>query len=270
MKNRQFFPKIMKLKILHMLLPLYMVAEVHATAQDVHDIIDICTSSERIMKDYALIGMKITYHDPQKDLDETVKHLDKEMSDLETRKLTITLHKEEEGLHRQWEKIEDNLTHSPNKKSALTLHHYVNTFAQHCEVLAEHLAKDMGNPAEHYVVEIARLNLNVQELAGVYVMKAWGTISDDEYFKEVKGILSEYSKTYNELLAADEKLVSSEVKKRLKVLKKHFMLFEFMAESRSGRFVPLAIAKKANKIHKETKDILREEEGEVENESSSK
>jgi len=264
MKNRQFFPKIMKLKILHMLLPLYMVAEVHATAQDVHDIIDICTSSERIMKDYALIGMKITYHDPQKDLDETVKHLDTEMADLEGHKLTTTLHKEEDGLHHEWVEIEDNLTHAPSKKSALTLHHHVNAFAKHCEVLAEHLAKDTGNPAEHYVVEIARLNLNVQELAGVYVMKAWGTIGDDEYYQEVKEILSDYTKTYNDILAADEKLVSKNIKKQLKVLKKHFMIFEFMAESRSGRFVPLAIAKKANKIHKETTEILLEEEEEIE------
>jgi hypothetical protein len=216
------------------------------------------------MKDYALIGMKITYHDPQKDLDKTVKHLDQEMADLEKHKLTKVLQKEEEALHHEWAKIEENLTHSPNKKSALSLHHYVNAFARHCEVLADHLATDTGNPGEHFVVLIARLNLNVQELAGVYVMKAWGTIGDEEYYKEVKDILTDYTRTYNELLSANEKLVSSNVKKRLKVLKKHFMLFEFMAESKSGRFVPMAIAKKANKIHEETTKILQEEEREVE------
>ena len=42
------------------------------------------------------------------------------------------------------------------------------------------------------------------------------------------------------------------------------MVFEFMAESRSGRSVPLLITKKAEKIYEETKNILEEEEREVE------
>ena len=249
---------------LSMVLPLFIMAEVHASAEDVHHIIDICTSSERILKDYALVGMKITYHDPKKDLDETVARLDKEMEELEKHKLTKALHDEEVALHKEWLKIEENLTHDPIKESALTLHHHVNTFAKHCEVLAEHLAEDTGNPAEHYVVLIARLNLNVQELAGVYTMKAWGTIGDDEYYQEVKDVLEDYRKTYDELIVAKSNMVSDSVKSKLKTLKKQFMVFEYMAESKSGRYVPLLIAKKANKIHIETTKILKQEESEVE------
>jgi len=249
---------------LSMVLPLFIMAEVHASAEDVHHIIDICTSSERILKDYALIGMKITYHDPKKDLEETVARLDKEMEELEKHKLTDALHAEEVALHKEWLQIEENLTHDPVKESALTLHHHVNTFAKHCEVLAEYLAKDTGNPAEHYVVLIARLNLNVQELAGVYTMKAWGAIGDDEYYQEVKDVIEDYNKTYDELMAAKSNMVSDSVKSKLKTLKKHFMVFEFMAESKSGRFVPLLIAKKANGIHEETIEILKQEEREVE------
>lgn len=264
MGNSFLGSKLLRMKAVNMIIPLFVIAEAHATAQDVHNIIDICTSSERIVKDYALIGMKVTYHNPQKDLEETVKHLDSEMAVLEKEPLPKALHEEEVGLHKEWEKIEENLTHTPEKKSALTLHHYVEAFAAHCEVVAEHLAKDTGNPAEHFVVLIARLNLKVQELAGTYVIKAWGAIGDEEYYREVAQILKDYNKTYEELMGADEKLVSAGVKKRLKVLKKHFKVFEFMAESKSGRFVPLLAAKKANKIHKETNEILKEEESEEE------
>ena len=247
-----------------MVLPLFIMAEVHASAEDVHKVIDVCTSSERILKDYALIGMKITYHNPKKDLDATVKRLDHDMEELEKHKLTETLHNEEVALQKEWQKIEENLTHDPVKASALTLHKYVNTFAKHCEVLAEHLAQDTGNPAEHYVVLIARLNLNVQELAGIYTMKAWGSIGDEEYYPEVKEILEDYTKTYDELIVAKSDMVSESIKEKLKILKKHFMVFEFMANSKSGRFVPLLIAKKANGIHEETTKILKQEESEVE------
>lgn len=256
----------LKISLLNLLFPLFAMAEgnVHASAEDVHNIIDICTSSERIMKDYALVGMKVTYHDPKKDLDETVKRLKHEMIELEKTNLSKELHDEEVALHAEWDKIEENLTAKPSKESALELHHKINTFAKHCEVLAEHLAKDTGNPAEHYVVLIARLNLDVQQLAGIYTMKAWGAIGDDEYYGEVKEILEDYLAGYNELMAADKKLVSDSVKKKLKALKKHFMLFEFMAESRSGRFVPLLIAKKAETIYKKTIEVLIQEEREVE------
>ena len=262
MKNN--FIKCIKCSTLSLVLPIMMMAEVHASAQDVHDIIDVCTSSERIMKDYALIGMKITYHNPQKDLDATVKRLDNDMEELEAHKITKTLHAEEEGLQKQWLKIEENLTHDPVKASAMTLHEHVNLFAKHCEVLAEHLAKDTGNPAEHFVVLIAELNLNVQELAGIYTMRAWGTIDDEAYFPEVKDILSDYTSKYDELMAAEDTMVSSKVKAKLKILKKHFMMFEFMAASTSGRYVPLLLAKKANHINSETRVILEEEESEVE------
>jgi len=256
--------KTKMLHLLHLFLPLCIVAEVHASTRDVHDIIDICTSSERIMKDYALIGMKITHHNPQKDLNETTKHLDIEMSDLLQHKLEIVLQREEKELQKEWMQMEEELKRTPSKEKALMLHHHINTFAQHCEVLAEHLAKDTGNAAEHYVVEIARLNLNVQELTGLYVMKSWGTVEDKEYFEEVKNILEDYNKTYQDILSADKKFVSDKVKEKLKVLKKHFMVFEVMAESRSGTFVPRLISKKADMIQKETEEILAEEEEEQE------
>ena len=255
---------LLKAATLSMVLPMLLMSEAHANVKDIHEIADVCTSAERIMKDYALIGMKITYHNPQENLDATVKHLDAEMADLENEKEGKALHEEEVALVAEWHKIEENLTHTPVKQSALTLHHHVNDFAKHCEKLSDDLAASMDNHAEHYILLIERLNLNVQDLAGIYTMKAWDAIGDDEYYGEVKEILAEYNKDYKELMVANDKMVSPEVKSKLKVLKKHFIMFEFMAASHSGRFVPLLIAKKADKINDETEEILKEEESEVE------
>jgi len=120
---------LLKAATLSMVLPMLLMSEAHANVKDIHEINDVCTSSERIMKDYALIGMKITYHNPQKNLDETVKHLESEMADLENEKIGKKLHEEEEALIAEWHKIEENLTHAPVKESALELHHHVDTFA---------------------------------------------------------------------------------------------------------------------------------------------
>jgi len=236
------------------------VAEAHATATDVHDIIDICTSSERILKDYALIGMRIVYHDPQKDLNATVKHMKEEMVEIQKHPLSKKLHEEEVALQEGWKKIEAQIVQKPNRQMALTLRHQIDNFAIHCESVAQDLAKDTGDSAENAIVHIAKLDLDVQELAGDYVMKAWDAMSDEEYYKDVKEIKADYQKEYQALESAPKEEVSMDVKSHLKILDKHFLMFEFMAESHSGRFVPLLIAKKANKIHQETIKILTEEE----------
>ena len=256
--------KSKKATIFSMVLPLFLMGEVHANAQDVHDIIDICTSSQRVVKDYALMGMKIEYHNPKKDLDAMVKHMEQEMEVMEKHGISKALHAEELALHKEWKSIEAELQKKPSKAGALTLHHHVNAFAHHCEVMAEHLSKDTHTSAMHDEVLLGRINLDVQDLAASYIMHAWGAEEDTEYYKEVEELLADYQKAYDELEGADEKEVSAEVKAHLKVTGKHFMAFEFMAESRSGRYVPLLIAKKADKIYTEIKKILKEEESEVE------
>ncbi|GEM_PF-4697399 len=253
-----------KVGILSMILPLFLMAEVHANAQDVHNIIDICTSSQRVMKDYALMGMKIEYHNPKKDLDAMVKRMEQEMEVMEKRAISNALHAEELALHKAWKSIEAELQKKPTKAGALTLHHHVNTFAHHCEVMAEHLAKDSHTRGMYDEALLGRINLDVQDLAASYIMHAWGAEEDTEYYKEVKEILADYQKAYDELEGADEKQVSAKIKAHLKTANKHFMAFEFMAESRSGRYVPLLIAKKADKIYTGIKKILKEEESEVE------
>ena len=262
MKNN--LTKCIKCSALSLVLPIMVMAEVHASAQDIHDIIDVCSSSERIMKDYSLEGMKVTYLNPHKDLVATAAKLDKDMEELESHKITKKLHAEEEALQALWKKMEHNLTKGAAKETALTLYEHVDKFANTCDKLAEELAKTMKNPAEQDIVLIGEMNRYVQELAATYVMAAWGILDNDQYHKDVKSLLAEYHSRYETLMAADATLVPDDVKATLKKLKKHFMFFEVMTQSTSGRYVPLLIAKKANHIHEEIMGILHQEEQEVE------
>ncbi|NPA59268.1 MAG: hypothetical protein GXO30_02215 [Epsilonproteobacteria bacterium] len=252
------------LKYSFVLMSFTISVNANATPEDVHKIIDICASSQKVMKDYALIGMRIIYHDPQKDLTSTLKHLDTEMDELASHPLSKNLHEEELQLQKGWQQIARALLKKPSKKTAIELRHEVDDFANQCEKVASDIATDTNNDAENEIVHISRLDLDVQELAGDYVMKAWDAMSDDEYYKDVHEIKEDYQKEYNLLESADDKLVSEKIKKHLKMLDKQFMMFEFMAESHSGRFVPLLIAKKADIIHAKTVEILNEDESEEE------
>lgn len=243
--------------------PVYQATALTASAQDVHEVADMCMYSQRILKDYALIGMDIHYHDPDEDLKKNVKIMRKYIADLESHHLKKKLDDEIRELEAMWVKIEPMISAKPIKKNMTLLHKQVEKFSHRCEEVAEDLAKDTGIKGEHDVVLIAQLGMESQRLAALYMMKAWG-IADPNYYEEVHEVLDEYEKIYHELMEEDETLVSAEIKAKLKETEKHFRVFEFMAASKSGRFVPTLAEKSASKIFHEIREILKLEEELVE------
>ncbi|MCI5207637.1 MAG: hypothetical protein D3910_02325, partial [Candidatus Electrothrix sp. ATG2] len=151
----------------------------------------------------------------------------------------------------------------PDKTKMHDLRLMVEKFTVRCEEVAEDIAKDSGIKGEHDVVLIAELGMESQRLAALYIMKAWG-VADPNYEEEVKEVVEQTEKIYKELLKADEKLVSKEIKEKLKKVEKDFIAFSVMATSNSGRFMPSAAEKMASKIFKELRTILDMEQKLVE------
>ena len=244
---------------LQVILPVDDASAKAASAQDVHEIADMCMYSQRILKDYALIGMKVTYHDPATDLKENTKKIDKYIANLESHHLKKSLDDDIRELEALWKEIEPKLLEKPSQKRMTMLHKKVEKFSHRCEEVAEDLAEDSRIKGEHNVVLIAKLGMESQRLAALYMMKAWG-VADDNYYENVEEILQEYKKIYQELMNADDKLVSPAIKAKLKSAEKHFLVFEFMAASKSGRFVPTMAEKSATKIFIKVREILKLEE----------
>jgi predicted RNA-binding protein with EMAP domain len=114
------------------------------------------------------------------------------------------------------------------------------------------------------VVLVAELGMESQRLAALYLMKAWG-VADSNYEEEVKEVVDQTEKIYKDLLEEkDEKLVSQEIKEKLKKVEQEFISFSVMATRKSGRFMPSAAEKMASKIFEELKNILDMEQTLVE------
>ncbi|WP_417911206.1 hypothetical protein [Candidatus Electronema sp. PJ] len=227
----------------------------NASAQDVNELDDICMYSQRILKDYALIGMGVTYHDPKKDIDENIKTVDKYFKDIESHKLDEKLMAEVVEVEKSWNAIKPEFLNAPDKAKMSELRKKVEAYTTRCEQVAEDLAKDTGIKGEHDVVLIAELGLESQRLAALYLMKAWG-VADPNYEEEVNQTVDETEKIYHELLAADEKLVSKEIKGKLQATENDFIAFGVMAKSTSGRFMPMQAEKSASKIFDALREIL--------------
>jgi hypothetical protein len=235
----------------------------NASAQDVHELADICMYSQRILKDYALVGMGVTYHDPQKDLKENLGTIDKYFKDIEGHQLDEKLMAEVLEVENAWKAIKPEFERKPDKEKMGELRKKVDAYTVRCEQVAEDLAKDTGIKGEHDVVLVAELGMESQRLAALYLMKAWG-VADSNYDEEVAQTVDETERIYQELLAADDNLVSKEIKEKLKTTENDFIAFSVMAKSKSGRFMPTQAEQSASKIFTTLREILTMEQKLVE------
>ena len=247
------------------LLTVFVCTEVSAGAStgSVHDMADICMQANRILKDYTLVGMGVDYHDPAKDLKENLENMEKEIKDLEDHKVNKKLSSEIVEIEKSWQAIRPEFEKTPDRTKMHDLRATVEKFTTRCEEVAEDISQDTGVKGEHDVVLVAELGMESQRLAAIYLMKAWG-VADDDYGQEVKEIVDQTEKVYKELLEADEKLVSQDIKTKLQGIEKDFISFSVMATSTSGRFMPSAAEKMATKIFKTLRSILDMEEKLVE------
>ncbi|CAK8712368.1 Type IV pili methyl-accepting chemotaxis transducer N-term [Candidatus Electrothrix laxa] len=235
----------------------------NASAKDVHEMAAICMQANRLLKDYALVGMEVQYNDPAKNLKENLELMENELKDLEGQKVNEKLAAEITEIEKSWHAIKPEFEKKPEKTKMHDLRVMVEKFTVRCEEVAEDISKDTGIEGEHNVVLVAALGMESQRLAALYLMKAWG-VTNSDYETEVKEVVEQTEKIYKELLETDDKLVSEEIKEELKKVEKDFIAFSVMARSDSGRFMPSAAEKMATKIFNTLRDILKKEQKLVE------
>lgn len=239
------------------LIMLQLASEVSANAltENLHNVSEICMDVQRALKDYALIGMKTSYHDHlQDDLAEIDEHINKlKKSDTLDGKMTAEILE----IEKIWTAVKPKFRKTPfNKKTMHELHEVIDEdLTERCEKIIDKMAADTGIKGYEHVVHVGRLGVESQRLAAMYLLKAWG-IDDPHYEKVVQHTLDETDQVYEKLMSADEKLVSKEIKEELKESKKKFIAFGFMAKRKSGHFMPAEAAKMADELHDMLGEIL--------------
>lgn len=249
--------KIMTLLVF--LLCIHIRANASASVIDVHNIADICTSVQTVLKDYTLVGMGVKYDDPEKHLLETVKKIDseflalKEGHHLGTKIDALVTEKE-----KTWKRIRTIVMAKPERNLVLDLHKKIDKFDKECWEIAELIAEDTHIEGEHYVIVAAELGMEVQRLAALYMMRTWD-VPNDDYFAEVKSILEEFKSFYSELTTkAYPKYVNDKTKEKLGKVEKSFLVFERMAESKSGRFVPALGQRSATRLMIQIDSVIKD------------
>ncbi len=230
-----------------------------ASVADVHNIAEICTSVQTVLKDYALVGMGVQYDDPAEHLKKTVEKIDQ---DFEALKKDHHLSPEVDALviekEKTWKKIREVVVAKPRQDAVLDLHIIIEKFDKECWEIAELIAKETHIEGEHYVIVASELGMEVQRLAALYMMRAWD-VSNPNYFEEVETILEEFESYYHELTEkAYPKYIGDATKTKLDKIEKSFLVFEHMAASKSGRFVPALGQRSATRLIVQIDDVIKD------------
>ena len=227
-------------------------------ANDVYELEKICLDVATMMNDHILLGLDINYGDPAKDIAKKSKEVDTFLSDLQQHSLSPAYHKQLDEIARLWQQIKPKLVEKATRDESIALRKEVREFDEKCEHLGERLVHEMDTPKTEIVELSAEMGDEIEDVSNDYLLRAWG-YQDPAYYDDVKELLKRYEQRYQKMEQILKQHPDQTVLDDLHGIDKNFMVFKVMATSKSGRYVPMVVAKNTNKIMAHLQHIISAE-----------
>jgi len=202
--------------------------------------------TQRMLKDYAMIGLQNRFGNPEEDLKQTMHdfedHLDALISFNEDPATEESLLK----VKTMWQPIKKTLSEPPKKEKAAQLQEDLEALLKQANEAVGLFAKQTGKESGEIINISGRQRMLSQRMASLYMLKAWGI--DDPKFQEKMDQTMHLFKTSLERLKKSN-MNTPQIDALLKKAERSFQFFEVMNRSKS-RFIPALIYKKSNEILK--------------------
>ncbi|WP_457667293.1 type IV pili methyl-accepting chemotaxis transducer N-terminal domain-containing protein [Thiolapillus sp.] len=201
--------------------------------------------TQRVLKDYALVGMHIELGDPAQDLKTLIELFDSSLADLKQFSTSDAVNKSLAAIETQWTPIRATLQDAPDRDKAARLQEDLDKLLAACQENTRLIAQSADNKTGDIVNLAGRQRMLSQRMAALYMLKAW-KLDDPKFREKLTSAMDEFTAAHKSLEASP--LTTDEIHVLLAKVKKSFAWFEMMGRSSSNRVIPNLINKSANSI----------------------
>jgi len=203
--------------------------------------------TQRMLKDYAMVGLENNFGNPDEDLNKIMAAFENHLDSLIAFNTEGATEVSLEKVKVLWAPLKIALNETPSKDKAGKMQEDLEALLKQSNEAVQLFAKQTGKASGEIINISGRQRMLSQRMASLYMLKVWGI--DDPQFKEKMNKAMDLFRTSQEKLMASD-MNTDEINILLKKSKKSFMFFEMMNKSKS-KFIPTLIYKKSNDILKD-------------------
>jgi len=253
-----FKPSLSKLLGKYLLIFTVMTGVVSAIEiESIYHAVDVAGKqrmfTQRMFKDYTMIGMNNSYGKPDEDLKKIIDDFENHLKSLHDYSKSKEIRESASSVKKLWLPIKKVLIATPDREKVGVLQEDLEKLLKESNHLTELFAKATGESSGEIINISGRQRMLSQRMAGLYMLKVW-KVNDEKFKEKMDASMDLFRESLKKLKKS--KLNTDEINKLLIEVEKSFMFFEMMNKS-SKAFIPALIYKKSNDILKNMNSVTK-------------